>query len=60
MANMSNSKRESIYTQHILQYIIQMVSLEICRIRWFEKINSHVVIPNFNIETQSTYASMLV
>jgi hypothetical protein len=46
--------------QYKLWYIIQMVSLEICHIYWFEKTNSHIVILNFAIETQSTDASILI
>jgi hypothetical protein len=46
--------------QYKLWYIIQMVSLEICHIYWFEKINSLVVILNYTIEIQSTDTSILV
>jgi hypothetical protein len=44
----------------MIRYTIHMVCRETCRIRWFEKINSHVVILNFSIEVQSTDASILV
>jgi hypothetical protein len=44
----------------MLRYTIQMVCRETCHIRWFEKINSYVVILNFSIEVQSTDASILV
>jgi hypothetical protein len=46
--------------QYMLRYTIQMVYRETCRIRWFEKIISHVVILNFSMKIQSTSASILV
>jgi hypothetical protein len=60
MANIPNSQERKYL--HAIQgrYIIKMISLEICHICWFEKINSHVVIPNITIEIQSTYVSILV
>jgi hypothetical protein len=37
-----------------------MLHRETCHICWFAKMNSHVIVPNFSMETQSTNSSILV
>jgi hypothetical protein len=46
--------------QYMLWYRIHMVCKETCHICLFEKINSHVIILNFNMKIQSTDTSILV
>jgi hypothetical protein len=60
MANMPNSQeRNYIHAIHTMIYNSDGISKK-CHICWFEKTNSHVIILNFNIETQLTVAFILV